>query len=301
MSANTTNHNNPLNARKSWSRSDLIQQQRPWDSSQTAPKQRKVYAIHIGVNHTLPGAYRVPMTQLEACREDARTYFKVSEEVGHNEKVILLDEKASRKNLFYLLEKYAGNLTKGDLLWLTFSGHGGLVPDASKRERNGTDQCWCLYDGYVTDDELCKRFARFKKGVRIFVIADSCFSGHMLEEAFNHQNRKDARLAKRAARRRAKGLKPKFRCEDNTVINAHIFLMSACQSDGKSYQSKGKSVFTRAVSKTWKHWKKKRIHGSYLEFWQAASDVTYGKQVPTYQIIGPKTPWTTQKTPFDID
>jgi hypothetical protein len=66
----------------------------------------------------------------------------------------------------------------GDLFVLTYSGHGGQVPDSSGDEQDDKqDETWCLYDGQLIDDELYLELSRFAAGVRILVLSDSCHSG----------------------------------------------------------------------------------------------------------------------------
>ncbi len=44
------------------------------------------------------------------------------------------------------LRSASGKLARGDLFMLTFSGHGGQVPDVSGEEADKLDETWCLYD-----------------------------------------------------------------------------------------------------------------------------------------------------------
>ena len=60
---------------------------------------------------------------------------------------------------------------------LTYSGHGGQVPDVSGEEADKLDETWCLYDSQLIDDELYMELGKFAAGVRILVLSDSCHSG----------------------------------------------------------------------------------------------------------------------------
>ena len=68
-------------------------------------------------------------------------------------------------------------LSSGDFFFLTYSGHGGQVPDVTGEEADKQDETWCLYDGQLIDDELYLELSRFAAGVRILVLSDSCHSG----------------------------------------------------------------------------------------------------------------------------
>jgi hypothetical protein len=68
-------------------------------------------------------------------------------------------------------------LSEGDLLFLTYSGHGGQVPDTNGDEPDARDETWVLYDRQLVDDELYALWAGFEPGVRVLVLSDSCHSG----------------------------------------------------------------------------------------------------------------------------
>ena len=68
-------------------------------------------------------------------------------------------------------------LNKGDLFFMTYSGHGGQVADASGDEPDKQDETWCLFDGQLIDDELYHELSKFAAGVRMLVLSDSCHSG----------------------------------------------------------------------------------------------------------------------------
>ena len=55
-------------------------------------------------------------------------------------------------------------LSAGDLFFLTYSGHGGQVPDVTGDEADKQDETWCLFDGQLIDDELYFELSRFASG-----------------------------------------------------------------------------------------------------------------------------------------
>ena len=65
----------------------------------------------------------------------------------------------------------------GDILLLTYSGHGSQVPDTMAEETDQLDETWVLWDRQLLDDELYDLWCRFAAGVRILLISDSCHSG----------------------------------------------------------------------------------------------------------------------------
>ncbi len=96
---------------------------------------------------------------------------------------VLVTKKATRAAVLSALRSAAGKLAGGDFFLLSYSGHGGQVPDVTGEEDDKKDETWCLYDGQLIDDELYFELSRFKPGVRILVLSDSCHSGTVTREA----------------------------------------------------------------------------------------------------------------------
>jgi hypothetical protein len=96
---------------------------------------------------------------------------------------VLLTNKATRANTLAGMRSAAKTLKSGDLFFLTYSGHGGQVPDVSGEEADKKDETWCLYDGQLIDDELYYELGQFAAGVRILVLSDSCHSGTVTRAA----------------------------------------------------------------------------------------------------------------------
>jgi hypothetical protein len=134
----------------------------------------KAISLHFGLNQVDPAAY--PGTpELEACEEDA----KAMEKLVHLkfETKIILSRDATSARLFAEIDAAAKALNAGDILLITYSGHGGERLDTSPNPEELYDQTLCLYDRQVIDDELYEKWATFNKDVRIILIADSCHSG----------------------------------------------------------------------------------------------------------------------------
>jgi hypothetical protein len=95
---------------------------------------------------------------------------------------VLLTKKATRASVLVTIRQAAKALRAGDLFFLSYSGHGGQVPDVTGEEPDKQDETWCLYDGQLIDDELYCELAAFAEGVRILVLSDSCHSGSVVRE-----------------------------------------------------------------------------------------------------------------------
>jgi metacaspase-1 len=70
----------------------------------------------------------------------------------------------------------SGALQSGDLLFVSYSGHGGQITDVSGEEDDKLDETWCLYDGEPIDDEVFLELRRIAAGVPVLVLSDSCHS-----------------------------------------------------------------------------------------------------------------------------
>jgi hypothetical protein len=145
------------------------------NADKTRPK-AKALSLHIGLNAVGAAAYGGWDGPLAACEFDADDMAAVARKQGMKP-TILLTKKATRAAVLAAMRSAAKALVGGDLFFLTYSGHGGQVPDVTGEEADKKDETWCLYDGQLIDDELYFELSRFKAGVRILVLSDSCHSG----------------------------------------------------------------------------------------------------------------------------
>lgn len=138
----------------------------------------KGISLHIGINAVNPVHYQNWSGILNACENDAAVYKGIAKKAGYSRVEVLLTKEATSENLFRSLSRAASELEKGDILFISYSGHGGAVPDLNNDEENDSmDETWCLYDRQVLDDELHLYYRKFKEGVRILIFSDSCHSG----------------------------------------------------------------------------------------------------------------------------
>ena len=147
----------------------------------TAKGGPKAASLHIGLNSVSAAAYGGWDGPLAACEFDANDMAAIARSKGIKP-TVLLTKKGTRSNVLAGLRSAAKALAAGDLFFLSYSGHGGQVPDASGDEPDKQDETWCLYDGQLIDDELYFELSRFKAGVRILVLSDSCHSGSVTRE-----------------------------------------------------------------------------------------------------------------------
>lgn len=133
-------------------------------------------SLHIGLNGVSAAAYEGWDGPLAACEFDANDMAAIARSKGIKP-TVLLTKKATRAAVLAAMRAAAKSLKSGDFFFVSYSGHGGQVPDRNRDETDGQDETWCLYDGQLIDDELYVELARFAAGVRVLVLSDSCHSG----------------------------------------------------------------------------------------------------------------------------
>jgi metacaspase-1 len=132
-------------------------------------------SLHLGLNQIDPAVYGTG-NDLAGCVNDARAMQALAVAQGF-QTTLMLDEQATSASVIQAIAGAASSLRAGDMLLLTYSGHGSQVPDKNGDEPDGSDETWCLYDRMLIDDELNQLWSQFSAGVRIFMLSDSCHSG----------------------------------------------------------------------------------------------------------------------------
>ena len=133
-------------------------------------------SIHIGLNRVDPGHYQGWDGKLKGCENDACAM----EAIASKQKFatsLLLNEQATAQAVKDAIAGAVNQLKSGDILLLTYSGHGGQVPDLNGDEEDHLDETWVLYDHELIDDELYALWGQFETDVRILLLTDSCHSG----------------------------------------------------------------------------------------------------------------------------
>ena len=136
----------------------------------------RALSLHLGLNTVSAAHYEGWEGPLAACENDARDLAGLARQQGYTP-TVLLTQQGTRAALLKRLRAAARALKAGDRFLLSFSGHGGQVPDTNRDEPDRKDETWCLWDGQLIDDELYFELSRFAAGVRVVVLSDSCHSG----------------------------------------------------------------------------------------------------------------------------
>ncbi len=106
----------------------------------------------------------------------------------------LINSDATKAAIFEKFDNILSKVSKGDLIYIHFSGHGQQVTDLNGDESDGWDEAWIPYDAkrdysvgvyegqyHLIDDELNQLFMKFRVKLgpsgKIVVVADACHSG----------------------------------------------------------------------------------------------------------------------------
>lgn len=238
-------------------------------------------SLHLGLNSVDPKHYGGWTGDLVACEFDANDMAAIAANAGMNGST-LLTRGATRKKVLAAIRDAARQLKTGDLYFVSFSGHGGQVPDTSGEETDKQDETWCLFDGQLIDDELYLELSRFEAGVRILILSDSCHSGTVARAApvpsaaagrskampgaiarrtyGQHKDFYD-KLQRDAAKAAGKAIDPDAALARITVSNRlsavvkdfkpAVILISGCQDNQTSSDGDHNGAFTERLLQVW--------------------------------------------------
>jgi hypothetical protein len=266
-------------------------------------------SIHIGVNYVDKKHYGT-RAELPYCLNDAEKMYALAGGLGFKS-VKLLDEKAKSTDLLWILDNAAIELNAGDILFLSFSGHGRQFQDLNGDEEDHYDEAWVLYDRMLIDDELYLALARFKKGTRILVISDSCHAGTITKsfdeiaamgnDEYGKLMKTEADLIYQRNKNRydpiLKSISPKVRNE----ITASVILLAACQDNQKALaqapNGEKYSLYTHYLLRTWNYG---NFKGNYRRFSEIIGMNMPKTQVPNYFFSGHPNHFFENQKPFTI-
>jgi metacaspase-1 len=280
----------------------------------------KGLSISIGLNRVDPAHYQGWDGQLNACEFDANDMAGIAKAKGFETKVILTKE-ATSANVIKAISNAAQALETGDILFLTYSGHGGQVPDGNGDEPDGKDETWVLYDRQLVDDELYALWSKFNAGVRIFVLSDSCHSGSVTRAAFYEAIASapavSAALGASSGSTPAKtkalplpveektysvnkelydGLQRNNPDGDKVVVNASVLLISGCQDNQLSSDGAKNGLFTEKFLQVWKAGAFRTHRGFYRKVAEKMPPV----QSPNYYKVGASNAKFERQSPLTI-
>ena len=294
-----------------------------------AARKPQALSLHIGLNAVGAGAYGGWTGPLAACEFDANDMAAIARLKGMKP-TILLTKKATRAATLSAMRAAATALQAGDLFFLTYSGHGGQVPDVTGEEADKKDETWCLYDGQLIDDELYFELSRFGAGVRVLVLSDSCHSGTVTREVPQMSdaplNQRPKLMPEAVARRTYSEHKSFYDKLQRDVAAAagdkvvdpdaalaqvavsgrlsaivrkfapSVLLISGCQDNQTSMDGDHNGAFTEQLLKVWNHG---AFDGNYANFHARIRARLPPTQSPNLFTLGAAGRFLTQK-PFTV-
>ena len=248
---------------------------------------------------------------------------------------VLLTAKATRAAVLKALRAAARTLGAGDLFFLTYSGHGGQLPDVSGEEDDKMDETWCLFDSELIDDELYNALGRFADGVRIIVLSDSCHSGtvtrarppqglsgaarskmmppsvalrtYTMHQAFYDKLQRQVATDARGARvvdpdsalaQLHAGATQRL-TQLSGKMQAAVILISGCQDNQTSLDGDHNGAFTEQLLRIWSEGRFRPRDGSYVNFHAAIKAGMPPTQTPNLFTLGRAGAFARQR-PFTI-
>lgn len=273
-------------------------------------------SLHIGLNTVDPDRYDGWDGRLLACENDARDMAALASDAGYSGTVLITDE-ATVDGVTAALRAAAARLREGDAFLLTYSGHGGQVPDETADEPDALDETLVLYDRQYLDDELNRELARFADGVRVFVLLDCCHSGSGIEvrdlltpealrEQFGTDDRDEIETVSRlmpVARQGAlyqrdkdffRELQRELRADGRP---ADALLVSACQDNQLASDGQVNGLFTGTLLKVWD---KGAFRGDHGAFHRAITRRMPASQSPNLYVSGRPAEEFLAQRPFTV-
>ncbi len=275
----------------------------------------KGISIHIGLNRVDPGHYAGWDGVLLACEADASDMREIADSMGYNTS-LLLSKEATREAVLSKIKETAKQVVAGDILLVTYAGHGGNTPDFNDDEVDGMDETWCLYDGQLIDDEIYNLWQDFAAGVRILVIPDCCHSGTPTKAAITSAAMSYFDAAKGGGEKRTRNMplswalrtfrqnKDFYRQIEEKIpppkstTRATVLSLSACQDNQLADDGLINGRFTGTLLAVWNEGKFK---GDYKKFHRKIIEKMPPYQTPNLFYFGPDTDGFIARRPFEIN
>ena len=297
--------------------------------SPKAAARPRAMSLHIGLNLVDPKHYGGWSGPLASCELDAKDMAVIAKAKGMAV-TQLLTKAGTRKAMLAGIRGAAAKLGKGDLFFMTYSGHGGQVADVSGDEPDKQDETWCLYDGQLIDDELYFELGKFAAGVRILVLSDSCHSGtvtrarpvppppgmrsklmpaevglrvYQQHQAFYDKLQNDvAKAAGKAAITDPDAVLSTLAVQSARIgaiskkFNAAALLISGCQDNQVSLDGDHNGAFTGRLREVWNNG---RFAGHYAQFHAQIVAGMPASQTPNFFLLGNAAAFVAQ-APFTV-
>lgn len=258
----------------------------------------KRLGLTIGLNEVDPNHYRDAdgnpwRGTLAACENDARSMAQLFS--AHDVDLIvdpLLTAAATCEEVLKQLGALAAAAGPGDLVAISYSGHGGQIEDLDGDEDDGLDETWCLFDRQLIDDELARAYSKFQAGVQIVVFSDSCHSGTVARaDAKSSSSLPKAKaMADLASVRTMLANKSVYDAVAKSLVDdtpvslaATVVLLSGCRDEELSRDGDPNGAFTGAILTAWEQPAARKSFRALVEAAGKLIPPAY-EQHPTYSV-----------------
>jgi metacaspase-1 len=274
---------------------------------QPTPSGGRGVSLHIGLNLVDPDHYGGWDGALAACEFDANDMVAIATAQGFTPERLLTAE-ATADAVKAAIGRAAASVGTGDTFLVTYSGHGGHVPDVNSDEADAQDETWVLYDRELLDDELYQLWAGFQPGVRIAVLSDSCHSGTVTRE-MRERGEIPADVKGRAMPEEVEeqtyaanqelydGINRSIPKDVRSQVKATVVLVSGCQDDQTSLDGDRNGAFTGALREVWSDGS---FQGNWREFHQQIRAKLPSTQQPNYTREGEANEGFETARPFSL-
>jgi metacaspase-1 len=272
-------------------------------------------ALTIGLNSVDPEHYGGWSGNLNACEADAEDMANIATSKEFTVTTVLTRE-ATRERVTNEISNAADALQAEDFFILSYSGHGGQVPDFNDEEVDAQDDTWCLYDAQLVDDEIYTLLAKFAEGVRVLVFSDSCHSGTITKLAYYEGTVKGRSVIHSASEVAYRFMPPEvtlptyrnnkdfyndilknLQPQSREQARASILLFSGCQENQLSADGDFNGLFTAQLLRVWREGS---FTGDYPTFYKEIRKRMPPDQTPNYFRTGQVNEQFEAQTPFTI-
>lgn len=265
-------------------------------------------ALNIGVNAVDPTHYGGWQGDLIAPEADAIDMERIARSRNFSTKALLTHE-ATRSRVIDEISQASDELKPNDIFMLTFSGYGGAIPGPSTLSPTLQLTTWCLYNSQLAEHEIYKLLTGFRKGVRILIFSDLCYSATVTRVVANAD--------KMVPQARVKMMPPAVgirtyrenqhfyeqlvealgRKSVKDKIKASVLWFSGCQENQLSYDGDFNGLFTTQILRVWRDGSFK---GNYRKFLAEIKQQMPVRQTPNLDNMGTVNDAFSGQRPFTI-
>jgi hypothetical protein len=221
-------------------------------------------ALIMGLN------YKNSKYELNGCINDANNMynFLTNNCLFNSKNIKVLTDETKNKPTLSNIKKYIKWLISGalpgDILVLTYSGHGSNIKDKNNDETDGSDEVLVPLDvdskGFLSDDWLFKNLVnQIPKDVTLWCFFDCCNSGTIIDLKYNYKSSCVLKNNKKVEKYISNDWTDsfKFSMEKSKEILGNVYLFSGCQdneySEDAFVDNKGTGAFTYCLLECFKN------------------------------------------------